>query len=310
MRFHYANAAVVAAVASFFSMSAASASESLNYRCQVDGLFSFIETIPEEGRAKFESAGSRFYLDAKPGGFYGNDRERVSFDEQRRQGYGTLQMGNRSFSCEQVVPASGQAQQAGGYGQGQQINVVGQSLGGKLRSGPGMNYRQTGSVSEGTWLTILNNTGVHYDGYDWFEVVFDNGARGYQWGGIMCSNGPRIQGIYSSCQTARPAAPAPQPVASTGGRGFMAFAVGRNGAYGHGAGPTRREAERFALQYCGGAGCSIMDVTDAQCHAMAVVPGANWFGAGQSRQAAQNFAMGFCSNAGARGCRIEYTYCQ
>lgn len=191
----------------------------------------------------------------------------------------------------------------------QQLNVQGQSLGGKLRGGPGTNYAQVGSLTEGTWVTILRNTGVRFDGYDWFEVATDRGQRGFQWGGIMCSNGQQISGIFQQCGSQPPQQPVQNRSTGSAG-GWMAFALAPNGAYGHGAAPTQAGAEQFAMNYCGGPQCRIADTTQARCHALAIAPGSNGIGAGESEQAAQGFAMGWCANNGASNCRIEYTYCQ
>lgn len=189
------------------------------------------------------------------------------------------------------------------------LNVQGRSLGGKLRGGPGTNHAQVGSLPEGSWITILRNSGVRMDGYDWFEVVADNGKRGFQWGGIMCSNGRQIAGIYQVCGTAVSGAPAPGSSNGQGG-GWMAFALAPGGAFGHGAAPTRAGAEQFAMQYCGSRQCTIADATQARCHALAVSPSGNGIGAGDSEQAARDFAISWCANNGASGCRLEYAYCQ
>ncbi|MEP0233941.1 DUF4189 domain-containing protein [Roseibium sp.] len=279
----------------------ASASADSEYRCSMGNGSAIVKVVPEEGRAYYEDANSRFSMKPYQENVYANEAEEISLEMKGRRA--TLWFGDASFPCESVFA------QPIAHGQAEAINAVGQSLGGKLRDGPGTNFRQIGSVAEGTWLTILNNTNVRFDGYDWFEVVFDNGKRGYQWGGIMCSNGPRIEGIYSSCQNISQA-PTNQSTITRKGRGFMAFAVGSDGRFGHGAGGTVADAERFAMQYCGEQGCQILDVTDAKCHALAQVPGGSWFGAGQNEQAARNFALGFCTNAGASGCKIEYTHCQ
>ncbi|WP_425494079.1 DUF4189 domain-containing protein [Hoeflea alexandrii] len=99
-----------------------------------------------------------------------------------------------------------------------------------------------------------------------------------------------------------------QTVASGGG--WMAFAIGANGRFGHGAGASRQEAQSYAMQYCGDASCGIEDMTQAQCHALV---GGNrnghWFGAGNSKRAAESFAMGFCSNAEG-SCAIRYSHCR
>ena len=49
-------------------------------------------------------------------------------------------------------------------------------------------------------MTIVTNTGVQFDGYDWFEIRTGNGVNAYQWGGIMCSEGRQIAGIYEQCR--------------------------------------------------------------------------------------------------------------
>lgn len=178
---------------------AAKALEHTQFRCRVGGYVSVVQIIPEEGRAAFEAAGVRFSLAAHGQGTYANEAQAALFESAGKGA--TLRLGDVAHSCEParrlMRPASeGQLGQA----TTRRINVVGQSFGGKLREGPGREFSQIGNVSEGTWLTILNNTGIRFEGYDWFEVVFDTGTRGYQWGGIMCSNGPRIEGIYNSCQ--------------------------------------------------------------------------------------------------------------
>jgi len=97
----------------------------------------------------------------------------------------------------------------------------GYSYGGKVRSGPGMQYRQIGSLQEGNRINILNGTGVMMNGYEWFEIRYRNGRTGYQWGGIMCSqnhyptifrvcDGPKLK-VQGSPKVQPPVAPAGQP---------------------------------------------------------------------------------------------------
>ncbi|WP_417678315.1 MliC family protein [Roseibium sp.] len=66
----------------------------------------------------------------------------------------------------------------------------GTSYGGKVRGGPGMQYRQVGSLREGDRILILNGTGAMMNGYEWFQIRYRNGRTGYQWGGLMCSQTP------------------------------------------------------------------------------------------------------------------------
>jgi len=76
----------------------------------------------------------------------------------------------------------------------------GQSYGGKVRSGPGMSYGQAGSLREGDPILILNDTGVVMNGYNWFHISYRNGRRGYQWGGIICSE-RAYNGIFRQCSS-------------------------------------------------------------------------------------------------------------
>lgn len=200
--------------------------------------------------------------------------------------------------------------QASQFEGGNGLNVQGQVLGGHLRSGPGVRYPSMGTLPEGTYVTIVYNSEVEYDGYEWYEILMDDGSRGFVWGGILCSNGDKLWGVYASCATYQNEARQMRNQNANADRGWMAFAVGHNGRWGHGAGPSLSAARNFALNNCGGSDCQLIDETQAQCHAMATVPGGHWFGAANSQRQAQSYAMNFCTNAGANGCRIEYTYCQ
>ncbi|KAG1700579.1 Trk system potassium uptake protein TrkA [Nymphon striatum] len=109
--------------------------------------------------------------------------------------------GNQAFLVDtkaKVVvkcTASAQASQAP-----KTINKPGFSLGGKIRSGPGTDYPQIGSVFGTKPITILDDTGVLMNGYSWFKIKLDNGDTGYQWGGILCSAGEPIKGVYERCE--------------------------------------------------------------------------------------------------------------
>lgn len=91
-----------------------------------------------------------------------------------------------------VLPSAAQGSPGFGFPQ------AGESYGGKVRNGPGMQYQQVGSLREGDAIDILNGTGVFMNGYEWFRIRFRGGAIGYQWGGIMCSQNPN-PGIFQTC---------------------------------------------------------------------------------------------------------------
>lgn len=78
----------------------------------------------------------------------------------------------------------------------------GMSLGGQVRSGPGMNYSKVASLGENAPapLTILKDTGLTMDGYHWFQIAWGHAATGYEWGGIMCSDDFKLNGIFEACK--------------------------------------------------------------------------------------------------------------
>lgn len=80
------------------------------------------------------------------------------------------------------------------------VNLYGTSYGGVLRSGPGQEFSQVASVSEGDSIEILADPDVWMNGYKWFKVRAPQGV-GYHWGGIICipSDTPPA-GVYSNCQ--------------------------------------------------------------------------------------------------------------
>ena len=285
--------AIPAALALLAAMAVAGPASAQTFDCSIRGTNSKILVTMAAGgsRATLSDSFGQYALGRSGSGLFQgrrNDGVDLQFDPAAR----TLWLGSEQFGCD-VVQASNQS--GGG------INRQGRSLGGNMRSGPGTNYDKVAGLPEGTPVTILSDSGVRFDGYNWFEVVLDNGMRGFQWGGIMCSNGDRLNGIYSACG-------APVQNVQSGG-GWMAFAMGSGGRWGHGAGATLSQARQFALQYCGGADCRVEDETQARCHALALGRGTHWFGAAQSENQARDYAMGFCT-ASSSGCRIEYTYCQ
>lgn len=187
----------------------------------------------------------------------------------------------------------------------QRTGQKGLALGGNMRSGPGTKYGKKASVNEGTALTILNNSGVRLDGYDWFEVQLNSGQKGFIWGGILCSEGQRLDGVLFACDEWKASN---QRFNQQNSDGWMAFAVGQNGRWGHGAANTQYQARQYALNNCG-SGCRIDHETQDKCQALATTPSGFWYGTANTARQAESFAFGFCS-ASSGNCRIEYSYCR
>lgn len=84
---------------------------------------------------------------------------------------------------------------------GAMLDILGRSLGGKVRSGPGTQFDRLAGIPNRAPIAILRNTGVTFDGYDWFEIQTSSGLIGFQWGGIMCSGeGQKLDGLYEACK--------------------------------------------------------------------------------------------------------------
>ncbi|MEN0000033.1 MAG: SH3 domain-containing protein [Pseudomonadota bacterium] len=77
--------------------------------------------------------------------------------------------------------------------------LTGQSRGGRLRSGPGTDFAIAGALDEGAPVTILENVGNTYRGYDWFEIEYGDGQKAFTWGGILCSDGQQADGLFEMC---------------------------------------------------------------------------------------------------------------
>ena len=51
-----------------------------------------------------------------------------------------------------------------------------------MRSGPGLDYPQVGSLIEGEPIELLENTEVWMDGFVWFRILYQGSEVGYQMG--------------------------------------------------------------------------------------------------------------------------------
>lgn len=79
------------------------------------------------------------------------------------------------------------------------LNVRAGSWGGKLRSGPGMEYDQIGSLNIGDPVTLTEDTAIMMNGYPWFRLRTASGKEGYQWGGILCATTVPVDGVFKNC---------------------------------------------------------------------------------------------------------------
>lgn len=188
------------------------------------------------------------------------------------------------------------------------VGLAGQALGGNMRNGPGTQYDWIHTLPEGAPLVIDAYAGVSFNGFQWFAVNV-NQMHGYVWGGILCSEGQQLPGLYAQCVARATDAGPGGPAA------WMAFAIDGRGGIGHGAASTEAQASHFAEQYCGSPDCLIADTTRAQCHALAhFIEGEAYYYAiasGERLDGVEYEALGRCDSASLGGdCGVAYSYCK
>jgi len=174
------------------------------------GISMAISIAPEMSMGDFEGLGRSGLLSPDGQGAWVNPESGIRFIPEQLPP--VLYLGSEQFSCTNA--AAGQMTNdavAGTAGETSEqmsttgnavelvINQPGRSLGGNLRAGPDTAQQSLGGVAENAPLTIVANTGAHFDGYDWFRVQLGDGRSGYQWGGILCSEGLQLEGVYQTC---------------------------------------------------------------------------------------------------------------
>lgn len=190
---------LLASACLFAAVHQAQASESAHFECGGTGIDIAITLEPETGTATIISPRGTEQLTAESDGVWRDATQILQFHADDTPPL--LWMGPEQLPCMAVFAGDRQTHASGAVGGNESpVNAVGRSLGGRLRSGPGTNFEAAGSLAEGTPITILSNSGVQFNGYDWFEIHTGNGATAYQWGGILCSQNRHIAGIYQQCR--------------------------------------------------------------------------------------------------------------
>lgn len=259
------------------------------YQCEGDGRQFEINLFETESRAQITFGKSSMPVISDGKGGYENIYEQTQFYPLAKNPI--LYMGTEQYACTINQTISNKREFSG---------ASGMSLGGSLRRGPGIDYDKVGSLAFGSAFNINANTGVHMNGYDWFEVSMGT-KRSYQWGGIMCSNDTKLKGIFEQCA---------EQTGLIKTNSYMALAIAHDGTYGQGNAAIESDAISMALQNCRLSSCKIENITPAQCHSYALASdGSTWVKEANTKKEADDLAMGFCMNGG-RGCKLEASFCQ
>jgi len=75
-----------------------------------------------------------------------------------------------------------------------------QSASGKIRSGPGTQFSQIGSLTRGGTVRMLAVTDVQWASFLWYRIRHESGLEGYVAGGLLCAREYWIDGIHHNCE--------------------------------------------------------------------------------------------------------------
>lgn len=77
--------------------------------------------------------------------------------------------------------------------------AIGQSLfGSKVRAQPSASARQMFSITQGTPIQVLQETGSFFDGWQWVKISSANDI-GFVWGGTICTSDRQLTGVHFGC---------------------------------------------------------------------------------------------------------------
>lgn len=179
----------------------------VNYACgAVNGieftaiLFDEEDVVAVDARNQSTGQVSRTILGSAVSGSgarYFDPSSGLDFVEHQGQAFLTTLSGAQ-FNCivTSVTEPGGNAAVPGNPPQGGGT-FAGFSFGGNLRAGPGTNFADVGSTFNGQQLTLIADTGVVFNGFNWWVVQLPNGQQAHQWGGLLCAPRFVLNGIFN-----------------------------------------------------------------------------------------------------------------
>jgi len=248
-----------------------------------NGLTSFTASGPYDGRISFSDDSSYNCEYETPAGFEPQPNDGKS-ELQRRDEENRA----RSEQLSRLKPL---------------YNVIGYSLGGKMRSQPSPDFNSRARIDQGNRVEIIGRTEMIDNGYTWYKVRAGS-KTGFMWGGELCYAYEKQPGLYGSCRSQGIDIP----------RKWMVIATDNKSRAREGVHIDRRQAQKIALRACG-SNCEIVNEGQAICHAYArsrkegyyigVATGDSYR---QTRRAAKEYCEGFAAVKGT--CKARITTCQ
>lgn len=288
---------------SFINIAYANSPNTDQYKCLGLDKQLLIEHSPQDNKATFFLNGKKFNTNNIDTGIFNNAK--LGYRAFIEKDGVSISINDMMLVCQptkaKVTPSQKQLTKT--IAKPKSLENTGRSYGGKIRSGPGVKYRQTGSLFYNNKIKIIADSGISFNGYNWFKVEYGN-KTGYQWGGLICSNGTLLPNIFKQCPT--------QPKAikqNNKADKWFVFAKDKQLNWGLGFATTKSAATKSALRDCVGSNCKVNFTTQAKCVAITTGTNSNYIGAGDDRDDALNFAYGFCTRSG-QACRLDYDICQ
>jgi hypothetical protein len=75
-----------------------------------------------------------------------------------------------------------------------------QSASGKIRSGPGTQFSQIGSLTRDGTVQVLAVTDVQWASFLWYRIRHESGLEGYVAGGLLCATEYWVDGTHHNCE--------------------------------------------------------------------------------------------------------------
>jgi hypothetical protein len=74
------------------------------------------------------------------------------------------------------------------------------SYAGKIRSGPGTQFRQIGSLTRGGTIQMLAVTDIQWESSIWYRIRHESGLEGYVLGSLLCARAYWLYGVTHHCE--------------------------------------------------------------------------------------------------------------
>ena len=182
--------------------------------CDAGDISHSVTILPDEKRVELTTsvgemvdpslAGTRSLAEVPVASGFAYEGEGLRFFGKEAEGF--LQEGGYDpIACELVLAENEMPEQEASannasQGEGPLLNTPGRTFGGNYREGPGQEFAKLGSLREGTPVTLILNTGVAQDGYDWYRVRLSTGVAVYMWGALLCAEAMTPTGTNGDCR--------------------------------------------------------------------------------------------------------------